>query len=301
MTKIVFFGTGPVAAASLTSIAQHFDIESVITKASPPHHKGTAPVEDVTAALSLPVLFANTRQELDKLFENKSFESKIGIIVDHGVIISQKVIDYFPLGIVNSHFSLLPQWRGADPISYSLLSGQPKTGVSLMIIEPTLDTGKLITQKVLAITSDDTLPSLTDKLVTLSNNLIREYLPRYINGEIKPKNQPHPDRATYSSKLSKEDGVIDWHKDAETIEREIRAYLGWPQSRSKLGDTDVIITKASVAVMEPATPGQLKVEKNRLFIGTGTNWLEIKSLKPAGKKEMPVQAFLAGYRTKLSA
>lgn len=301
MTKVIFFGTGPVAAASLTSIAQHFDVESVITKASPPHHKGSAPVESVASTLNLPVLFANTRKELDELFENRNFESQIGIIVDHGVIISQKVINYFPLGIINSHFSLLPQWRGADPISYSLLSGQPKTGVSLMVIEPTLDTGKLITQKIIAIAPDDTLPSLTDKLVALSNDLIRDYLPRYISGEIKPKNQPHQDRATYSSKLSKEDGVIDWRKDAEIIEREIRAYIGWPQSRTKLADIEVIVTKAAVVAMEPAEPGQLKVEKSRLFVGTGKDWLEIQSLKPAGKKEMPVQAFLAGYRAKLAA
>lgn len=299
MTKVVFFGTGPVAAASLTSAAHDFDIETVITKASPPHHKGIAPIERVASSLNIPILFANTRKELDELFEGKTFESQIALIVDHGVIISQKVINYFPLGIINSHFSLLPQWRGADPISYSLLSGQTKTGVSLMVIEPTLDTGKLITQKVLAITPDDTLPSLTDKLVTLSNDLMREYLPRYINGEIKPKNQPHPNRATYSAKLSKEDGIIDWSKDAEVIEREIRAYIGWPQSRTKLADIEVIVTKAAVAVMEPATQGQLKVEKNQLFVGTGKDWLEIQSLKPAGKKEMPIQAFLAGYRTKL--
>ena len=301
MTKVIFFGTGPVAAASLTSIAQDFDIETVITKASPPHHKGAAPVEVAANTLNIPILFASTRKELDELFEQKSFESKIGIIVDHGVIISQQVIDYFPLGIINSHFSLLPQWRGADPISYSLLSGQPKTGVSLMVIEPTLDTGKLITQKVLTIDPDDTLPSLTDKLVNLSNELIRDYLPRYISGEIKPKNQPHPDRATYSSKLSKEDGIIDWDKDAVVIEREIRAYIGWPQSRTTLGDIEVIITKASVVALGIATPGQIKAEKNKLFVGTAKDWLEIQSLKPAGKKEMPIQAFLAGYRAKLSS
>ena len=298
-TRVVFFGTGSVAAASLESIAGEFDVEAVITKASPPHHKGSVPVEELAKAKNLPILYASTRKELDVLFESHTFQSTIGIIVDHGVIVSKKVIDAFEHGIINSHFSLLPEWRGADPISFSLLSGQQKTGVSLMVIDTGLDTGKLITQKVLPIDPQDTLTTLTDKLVALSNSLLADYLPRYISGEIKTHNQPHPDRATHSAKLSKEDGIIDWSKPVVRIEREIRAFQGWPQSRTSLNGVDVIVTKASVAEEVTEQPGRIIVEKNRLVVGTGQGSLEILELKPIGKKEMPVKAFLAGYRAKL--
>jgi methionyl-tRNA formyltransferase len=283
---IVFFGSGPVAEASLRSLADHFEIEMVITKAVPAHHKGTAPVEELAKKLNLPLLFANSKQELDELIEKQSFKSRAGVIVDYGVIVSQKVINTFPLGIVNSHFSLLPQWRGADPITFSILSGQEKTGVSLMVIEPSLDTGKLITQKVLHIAPDDTTPSLTDKLVALSNELLIDYLPRYIDGDITPKNQPHPDRVTFSRKLTKDDSILDFKKPAAELEREIRAFSGWPKSRATLHGHDLIITKAHVS-SEPKTTLDSKC-------GDGL-YLSIDELiGPSGRK-MDAKSFLNGY------
>lgn len=298
---IVFFGSGPVAAASLDFLADHFEIETVITKAVPPHHKDLAPVEALAKKLKLPLRFASNKKELDEAMKQHSLNSLVGIVVDYGVIMSREVIDAFPLGIVNSHFSLLPEWRGADPITFSILSGQPKTGVSLMVIEPTLDTGKLITQKVLPIAAGDTTVSLTKKLIELSNQLLGEYLPRYIEGDITPKNQPHPDRATHSRKLTKQDGVIDWTKPAATIEREIRAFVDWPQSRTTLGSVEVIITKAHALPSDFGVPGQLNIEGSSvLTVQTGEGSLGIDTLKPIGKKEMPVSAFLRGYRSKLS-
>lgn len=250
MTKalktIVFFGSGPVAAASLEFLSSHFDIETVITKTVPAHHKGIAPVEKLANSLHLPIIFANNKVELDEVIDSHQFQSRLGLIVDYGVIVSQKIIDSFELGILNSHFSLLPQWRGADPITFSILSGQPETGVSLMLIEPTLDTGRLIVQKSINISSDDTTPSLTKRLIELSNHLLVNYIPQYMDGEIKPINQSDPDKATYSRKLTKSDGTIDWHKPAEQIEREIRAYYGWPGSRTTYNGKDIIVKKAHV-------------------------------------------------------
>ena len=225
---------------------------------------------------------------------------EIAILIDFGIIVSQKAIDNFPLGIVNSHFSLLPEWRGADPISFAILSGQPKTGVSLMLIDAGMDTGMLITQKVHLIKPGTTTPSLTDELITLSHKLLVAYLPEYIAGTVKPRNQPHPDRATYSRKLTKEDGLIDWNKPAEVIEREIRAFIDWPKSRTILGDKDVILTKAYI---EPSVdvgekPGDVIVikEMGGLAVTTSNGLLWIQRLKPAGKSEMTAAAFLAGNK-----
>jgi methionyl-tRNA formyltransferase len=283
---ILFFGSGPVAAASLESLADHFEVEVVITKAVPAHHKGVAPVEELAKKRNLPILFANTKQELDTLMAGLSFKSLVGVIVDYGVIVSQEVIDRFPLGIVNSHFSLLPEWRGADPITFSILSGQEKTGVSLMVIEPTLDTGKLITQKVLPISPDDTTPTLTDKLVAFSNTLLAEYLPRYIEGEIVPKNQPHPDRVTFSRKLTKDDSILDFKKPAVQLEREVRAFIGWPKSRATVLGQEVIVTKAHVST----------VAETKLDIPCGDGqYLSIDELiGPSGRK-MDAKSFLNGY------
>jgi methionyl-tRNA formyltransferase len=298
--SIVFLGSGPVAAQSLEFLADTFTIEAVITKPRPAHHKDDAPVEAVAEQKSLNTLFAGTRKELDELFSQHQFTSKLGVVVDYGVIISEQVIARFPLGIVNSHFSLLPDWRGADPITFSLLSGQSETGVSLMSIDAGLDTGALLTQRTLAINPTDTTPTLTNKLIALSNELLEEFLPKYANGELELYDQPSPELATYSRKLTKDDGRLDVTKPAAELEREIRAFTGWPKSRLTLGDIDTIITSAHVAPYDsPVTPGELVMAADSLGVVTSDGLLAVDTLQPAGKKEMPVQAFLLGYRSRL--
>ncbi len=302
LKPIVFFGSGPVAAESLQLLAKDFSIEAVITKPRPKHHKGPVPVIDTAQALAIPFYTVQNKQALDELVAKKPVKSDLAVLIDFGIIVSQNVIDYFPFGIVNSHFSLLPRWRGADPISFALLSGDAKTGVSLMLIDAGMDTGKLLTQKTLHIPASITTPELTKLLIQLSHQLLVEYLPKYMNEEIKPKAQPHPDRATYSRKLTKQDGLIDWHKPAEQIEREIRAFMGWPGSRTTLLGKEVIITKAytvaSVGIDDK--PGDITVtpEASALSVATSNGSLWIEKLKPAGKNEMTIKEFLSGYYKK---
>ena len=285
----VFFGSGPVAAACLELLLKHTEVEAVITKPRAPHHRGSVPVLELAEHEKLPIFTASTKNELDAVIKNAKFHSNYAILIDFGIIVSRATIDAFPLGIINSHFSLLPHLRGADPITWAIANGDTKTGVSLMFVDTGLDTGKLLTQKTLHLAPDETTPSLTKKLIDLSDELLQSYIPRYLAGEISPKNQPHPDRATYSRKLTKADGVIDRSKSAAQIERKIRAFLDWPQSRTRLGDLDIIITQAHVS--------SVKTELS-LQCGDG-QFLAIDALKPAGKKEMPAQSFLAGYRHKL--
>lgn len=303
--SLVYFGTGPVAAAALGKLVKSFQIEAVVTKPVPKHHKGNFPVIETAEKLGLKILTVIDKKSLSELFSKRPVVSQIGLVIDFGIIISQDVIDYFPLGIVNSHFSLLPRWRGADPISYAILQGDKKTGVSLMLIDAGMDTGQLITHKTLEIEPNDTSLTLTTKLINLSDELLRSYLPKYIKGDIKPKNQPHPNRATYSRKLTKQDGVIDWTKPAQQIEWQIRAFIDWPKSRTNLAHTDVIITQASVAENSPLAtrhsplhPGTAFIDNKELFVATGEGILKIEKLKPSGKAEMSAQAFLAGYKIK---
>jgi len=283
---LVFFGSGPVAADSLDFLSKEFTIEAVITKAVPSHHKLPAPVETLASKLGLKTFFASNTAELYSLFESFNPTSSLGIVVDYGVIIPSSIIDSFSLKIVNSHFSLLPEWRGADPITFSILSGQKKTGVSLMVIEPELDTGKLITRKSIKIENNENTATLTSKLIPLSNELMGEYIPLYMNGQIKPKNQPHPNRATYSKKISKSDGKIHLSKPAKDIEREIRAYIGWPASYVDIFNKTIKITKAHVSA---------KANTNiDLKCGDGEFIVIDELIAPSGKK-MSAEAFINGY------
>jgi methionyl-tRNA formyltransferase len=296
--KIVFFGSGPVAAESLRLLCSNFDIEAVITKPS------TA--KEMQDAWTISKQFSvNSKQDLDDLFETEKFESKVTILIDFGIIVSCKVIDYFPFGIVNSHFSLLPEWRGADPITYSILSGQKQTGVSLMLLTEKMDEGQLLAQSDQQIIVGETTSSLTKKLIGRSYAMLVAILPDYLDGKYGPAEQMEASMVTadfpsYSRKLEKLDGLIDWAKPASVIEREIRAFQPWPKSRTRLGDLEVIITRSKVKSQESRVNiGQVIIEDKSLLFQCGSGLLEILELQPAGKKPMTVEAFLAGYKNRI--
>lgn len=301
---VVFFGSGPVAAESLRLLVKHTQVEAVITKPRPSHHRGSVPVLEACEELGLKVFTPANRSELTELFATKPVNSEVGIVIDYGIIIDQAVIDFFPLGIVNSHFSLLPQWRGADPITFSILSGQKTTGVSLMLIVQKMDEGPLLAQAEYEMPADVTTPQLTHDLIELSDSMLAEILPQYVAGKVRAAPQeavtiaddPTP---TYSRKLTKDDGLLDWHKPAEVLEREVRAYIEWPKSRTELAGREVVLTQANVAHQQ-LEPGTALVEGKQLFVGCGVDSLEIIKVKPAGKAEMTAEAFLAGYKQYLA-
>ncbi len=296
-TRFVFFGSGPVAEESLKLLLQSFEVEAVITKP-------TTKTEMEAIASGIPVHVAANKLELSELFKTAGFDSKLGVLIDFGIIVSQDVIDYFEFGIVNSHFSLLPELRGADPISFAILEGREKTGVSLMLLVQAMDEGPILSMKDIELNRGETSSELSTKLVQLSYDLLLETLPKYVAGEVEPKSQDTENTTpTYTRKLTKQDGMLDWDKDALTLEREIRAFIEWPKSKATLGSVDVIITKAhSVPSNSPnSKPGDIQIdpEVNLLSIECSSGYLCVEKLKPLGKKEMDTRAFLAGYKNRV--
>lgn len=301
--KIVFFGSGPVAAAALRLLARHTDIEAVITKPQPEHHREEFPVLAACRELAIGnILTCAGKQQLQQIFDDlPPFAARLGVVIDFGIIIPRPVIDAFELGIVNSHFSLLPRLRGADPISFAILSGQKQTGVSLMLINEQMDEGPLLAQAVYDLPADITTPRLTEDLIELSDQTLKSILPLYLAGQIQPAPQEQATMAetkepSYSRKLSKKDGVIDWHKPAVDIEREVRAYAGWPKSQTDIGGRDVVITAAHV-IDGDGTPGVIYLEGKQIGMHTSEGILVIDRLKPSGKQEMTGSDFLLGYST----
>lgn len=293
---IVFFGSGPVAAESLRLLAQDFEIEAVVTKPKPAHHRGNVPVLDLATELKLPVHTVSNKRELDDLIETKPFKTDLGVLIDFGIIVSQKVIDYFPLGIINSHFSVLPEWRGADPITFAILSGQKQTGVSLMLLVEAMDEGPVMAYGEYDMSSDITTPELTKELIELSSVMLSGTIPNYIDGIAKPGPQELSGHSpSYSRKLTKEDGIIEWTKAATQLEREIRAFIEWPKSRTNFGTLEAVITKAHV-IDALGQPGKTDIIDKLPIIYCGEQALAIDKLKPAGKQEMTGEGFLAGYK-----
>lgn len=233
-----------------------------------------------------------------KLSELKPHKAEIAVLAAFGRIIPQSILDEFPLGVINIHPSLLPLYRGPTPIEQTILDGARKTGVSIMRLTAGMDEGPIYKQKTVHIKPGESKQALTECLQLLGAELIKEFLPDIHSGKLKPRQQPHPDRATYSNKISKQDGVLNFAKAAEVLEREIRAYAEWPKSRTKLANIDVIITRAKPS-NNTLKPGEVLAKDKHLFIGCAGGSLEILSLKPTGKAEMSASAFLAGYKNKL--
>lgn len=300
--EIVFFGSGPVAAQSLQLLKSHFRIEAIITKPTTLHEMRSC------VDSSTPVYTVSNKKELDILMDTRQFRSSVAVLIDFGIIVSRKVISTFLYGIVNAHFSLLPEWRGADPITFAILSGQNMTGISLMLIDQGMDTGSLLAQANYTIPTNSTITELTSNLVQLSDEHLQTTLPRWLNDEITPIRQtedtaPSTSISTYSRKLTKKDGILDFHKPATVLEREIRGFSQWPRSRTILAESDIIIVEATTSQIHYSdTIGDVFITSDKqIIIQCGVGSLTIQKLQPSGKKIMNTTAYLAGYGRKLHA
>jgi methionyl-tRNA formyltransferase len=221
------------------------------------------------------------------------YNAEVAVLVAYGKLVPQEVIDVFPRGIVNIHPSLLPKHRGSTPIESVILNGEKITGVSLMALGSKMDAGPIYAQEKLTLTGAENKLELTDKLRDIGKVMLLKHLPAILDGSLKPIPQDES-AATSTKQISKQDGVIDFNKPALQLEREVRAYAGWPRSRTKIKDTEVIVTGVHV-VEGSGQAGQIWRDGNQFGFYTIDGILAIDSLIPAGKKEMPAAAFLAGY------
>lgn len=222
-----------------------------------------------------------------KLSELKPHEAKLAVLAAYGQIIPAPVLEEFPLGIINVHPSLLPLYRGPTPIETAILDGAAKTGVSIMRLTARMDEGPIYKQKTIHLKGDEAKEDLAKSLQRLGSELLIDVLPGIADGALKPREQPHPTRATYSKLLTKEDGLLDWTKPAKTLEREVRAYLGWPRSQAKIHGHEVIVTKARVAISNNDGP---------LVLPAKDSYLEILELIAPSGRTMSGDDFIRGYK-----
>lgn len=298
--KIVFFGTEEFSAVSLRALLDaHIEIVAVVTKPDSPKGRSKeltpSPVKIVAQDANIPVWQPEKVAEITENIQNLG--DVAGILVSYGKLITDKVLNLFNPGIINIHPSLLPKYRGPSPIESAILNGDSETGVSIMKLTPEMDAGPVYSQTTLPLTGDEYASELYNTLAQKGAEQLINNLPSILDGTLQPTEQNNDD-ATYTQLLSKENGVIEWQKPALRIEREIRAYRDWPKSRAVLRKTEVIIAAAR-AVAGDKTPGTIEIIDNELHVYCGEGYLNILNIQPLGKKEMPVQAFLAGYKYKI--
>lgn len=304
-TKLVFFGNerlvsglSSTTAPVLNALIDHgYDIAAVVAHHSDTRSRNGRPLEVAQVAEEHGIPLLTPDRPLDIHDQLSGLNAEAGVLVAYGKILPQKLIDLFPRGIINVHPSLLPHYRGPTPLEAPILNGDSKSGVSIMALAAKMDAGPIYAQAEFPISATDTKFDIYEKASALSKDLLIDTLPSILDGSLQPTPQDEAN-ATFCQLINKDDGRIDWSQPAEIIERKIRAFIEWPQSRARLNELDIIITAAHV-VDENGKPGEHKIDEGKLVVFTGEKALAIDSLKPSGKKEMPVQAFLAGYRQKL--
>jgi methionyl-tRNA formyltransferase len=216
------------------------------------------------------------------------------VVAAFGQILRPDVLDLPKFGCINVHGSLLPRWRGAAPIQAAILAGDTQTGITIMKMDPGVDTGPMLSQRSIPIAPKDTAGKLFEKLAPLGADLLLETLPRYLSGELSPQPQP-AEGVTYAAMLKKEDGLLDFSQSAIDLERRVRAFNPWPGVYFHYNENPLKVQRASVADGK-AEPGKRIIHQDAPAVSTSDGLLVLEEVQPAGKKTMSGKAFLAGAR-----
>lgn len=303
-------GTPDFAAHVLQEMI-HAGVQVVCAVTQPDKPKGRSgalcpsPVKVCAQEAGIPVFQPERIRRPEAVEELKKYEADLFVVAAFGQILSKEVLDMPRLGCVNLHASLLPRYRGAAPIQWSILNGDKVTGITLMKMDEGLDTGDILCVKEVPIESVDTGDSLFDKMSVAASELLLESLPKLEKGELRGIPQDH-DKATHVGRLSKEMGLIDWQKPAAVIDCQIRGLNSWPGAYTVLNGKILKIWTAEPAEDTRMTrqfimPGTLLPDtsdsKNpKLYVQTGEGLILLKEIQLEGKKRMPVDVFLRGYR-----
>lgn len=300
---LVFCGTPHFAVPTLEKlVASGFRISLVVTQPDRPKGRGlelgASPVKQSAIRLNLPIA------QPERIKSNEEFRAQLAkihpeaiIVVGYGRLIPQWMLDLPPLGNINLHASLLPKYRGAAPIQWAIANGETTSGVTTMRLDPGLDTGEILLQRELAIEPGDTAETLAVRLATIGADLMVETLQGLQSCSVHPRRQDDS-KATLAPILKKEDGIIDFSKNASEILNRLRGFLPWPGASTKFRGKTLQVVQARPAE-EKVPQGELLVAGSRLLVGCGKSTsLELLEVQLEGKKRGTARDFIHGYRPK---
>ncbi|MBA4372985.1 MAG: methionyl-tRNA formyltransferase [Thermodesulfovibrio sp.] len=299
--RIIFFGTPAFAVPSLRILLEEDrEVAAVVTQ--PDRLKGRGhilaapPVKDFALALGIPVLQPDRIRSDEFLQELRFLQPDVIVVVAYGRILPAGILGLPPLGCINVHGSLLPKYRGAAPIQWSLINGDPKTGITTMLMNQGLDTGDILLQEETIISDEDTTQSLSIRLSEIGATLLMTTLDGISAGAVSPV--PQNGEPSFAPPLSKEDGKVDWSWSARRIFNLIRGTFPWPGAYGFLNGERISILRSSVSVEEGSgESGTISVPGDgRLLVQTGNGLLSLEELKPEGRKAMASSDFVNGRR-----
>jgi len=306
--RIVFMGSPEFAIPALRALNLSHQISAVYCQVAKPAGRGNelrkCAVQSEAERMGLIVRTPKKLRNMEGEFEFlSSLDLDAIVVAAYGIILPKNILDLPKNGCFNIHASLLPRWRGASPIHAAINAGDDETGVTIMKMDEGLDTGPILLQKKTKIAKNETTGTLHAKLAKLGAKLILPALVSDFEPEFQLANDTYnyidrdntvvKSEETYAPKLTREHGRIDWWRDADNIERQIRAYDPWPGTFTTMNGQVLKVLSAEVETNN-GTPREVLDDK--LLIGCGWRSLRLKRIQLAGKKAMDADDFLRGTK-----
>jgi methionyl-tRNA formyltransferase len=298
-------GSPEFAVPTLEALVEGADFDVVCVASQPDRPKGRGkkvtptPVRQRALDHGLPTMEMSKKNYAAAVAELALLEPDFVVVAAFGLILRADLINLPSRGCVNLHPSLLPRHRGVSPVQTAILDGDAETGCTTMLIDEGVDTGDLLLARPIPIANDDTTGTLERKLARLGAPLMVDTLRGMIDGTVEPKKQDGR-LATHTKKVSKEDGLIDWTRDADTIGRQIRAMTPWPSAYTTLAGRRLIVLQAVVGgdAGGPQSAGRI-TSLDPFTVGTGNGVVELATVKMEGKREMSAKGLVVGYGAKV--
>ena len=302
--KIVYMGTPDFAVGALEAIIEAgHEVVGVVTQPDKPKGRSGQmqfpPVKECAVKHGLRV-FQPVRVKVPEAVEElRSMGADLFVVAAFGQILSKEILDMPKYGCINIHASLLPKYRGCAPINWCIIDGEEETGVCIQQMDIGIDTGDILSEKVVAIDKKETAETLFDKLAVAGAELVVDTITSIEAGTVKPRKQDDT-LSSYAKMMDKSLGEIDWNKDAVVIERLIRGLNSWPSAYTYYQGKSVKLWSADVIDAQPTQkPGTIEaVSKDYFDVATGNGLLRILELQLEGKKRMDTKSFLLGNQWK---
>ena len=305
MTNVLFMGTPEFSVPCLEALIQDgYKVVGAVTQPDKPkgrgHKTAPTPVKECALRYGIEVFQPETLKNELFLPELERMRPDVIIVVAYGKILPKYILDYPRLGCINVHASLLPKYRGAGPIQWSIINGEEITGVTTMYMEQGLDTGDMILKAETKIGSDETSGSLHDRLSVMGAKLLTETLDRIIAGNA-PREKQQDNLSCYAPMISKETGHIDWRKNSREILNLIRGTNPWPMSYCLYEGEPMKIIHAVLGDFHEGIPGEiLSADKSGICIACGSGeTIIVDEIQVKGSKRMPTASYLNGHEIKV--
>jgi methionyl-tRNA formyltransferase len=297
--RIIFFGTPKFAIPSLKALLEsEEEIAVVVTQTDKKVGRGRifqpSPVKELAISSGITILQPANINDFSFLNELTAIKPDMIVVVAYGKILPQHILKLPPFGCINVHASLLPKYRGAAPIQWAIINGEELTGVTTMLMDEGLDTGDIMLQEKTEISDEDNAETLSKRLSEIGALLLIKTIRGLKDDSVKPARQEGI--PSYAPPLKKEDGKIDWAKNAKEIFNLVRGLYPWPCAYCYLNKERIKIIKVKALEGTGIVRRIERAGKEELVIGTGKGLISIIELQPEGKKTMSAVSFLQGRR-----